>query len=71
MDRETGSRHIGRAVELQVDGIGAVDANHFGAHVGQHHRAERAGAERGDLDHLEPAQRALQLRFAHVNFLVR
>jgi len=30
--------------------LAALDANHLGAHVGQHHRRERTGSDSGDLD---------------------
>jgi hypothetical protein len=30
--------------------LGAVDANHVGAHITQHHRAHRAGTDSGQLD---------------------
>ena len=31
-----------------------VDADHVGAHVGQHHRRERTRADAGHLDDLQP-----------------
>jgi hypothetical protein len=36
---------------------GALDSDHLGAHVGQHHRRERAGPDAGDLDDAEPGER--------------
>src|SRR5690606_22138752 len=33
-----------------ADALGAVDAQHLRAHVRQHHRAERTGADARDLD---------------------
>ena len=33
-----------------LDGIGALDTDDLGPHVGQHHGRERAGADAGQLD---------------------
>ena len=41
-----------------VDRIGALDADHLGAHVGQHHRCERARADPGQLDDAISGKRA-------------
>ena len=41
-----------------ADGLGAVDADDLGAHVGEQHGAERAGADAGDLDDAVPGQRS-------------
>ena len=42
----------------QAAGFGAVDAHHVGAHVGQQHRAERAGADAGQFDDAQSFQRS-------------
>ena len=41
-----------------ADGAGALDADDLGAHVGEHHRRERAGPDAGDLDDARTARRA-------------
>ena len=33
-----------------TDGLGTLDTDHLGAHVGQHHRRKRAGADAGQFD---------------------
>ena len=46
---------IGEAVHDM--GLGAVDADHVGAHVAQHHRAHRARADSGQLDDRQSRKR--------------
>ena len=36
----------------------AVDAHHVGAEIGQDHARVRAGADPGELDHLDPGERS-------------
>src|SRR5437763_607264 len=45
-------------VGVQHPGVRAVDTEHLGAHVGQHHRRKRPWADAGHLDHLEALQRS-------------
>ena len=45
--RDVAVRRVGRRAAHR---LGALDADHLGAHVGQQHRRERAGADAGDLD---------------------
>ena len=47
--------HVGRRSGrvAAADVLRPVDADHVGAHVGQHHGAERTGADAGDLDDLQ------------------
>ena len=42
----------------QAAGLGAVDAHHVGAHVGQQHGAHRAGADAGQFDDAQSFQRS-------------
>ena len=47
------------AEELDVvRAMGAIDANHLGAHVGKHHGAERRRADTCHLDNFESCQRS-------------
>ena len=41
-----------------VRAMGAINANHLGAHVGKHHGAERRRADTRHLDDLESCQRS-------------
>ncbi len=40
----------------QAAGLGAVDADHVGAQIGQQHRAHRAGTDAGQFDHAQSGQ---------------
>src|SRR3546814_4043457 len=39
--------------------LGACDAQHVGAEIGEHHCGERAGAHALDFEHLDARQRSL------------
>src|SRR5262249_1228558 len=45
-----------RAVRLDPDLVGPVEAPDVGTEVGQQHRRERAGADTGELENLDPVQ---------------
>jgi hypothetical protein len=54
------------AVHAQVRRLRAVDHQHVGAHVGQHHAAERAGPDGFEFDDLDTGERAHGCAFARV-----
>ena len=61
------AHHIGKGRRpLAVRSLHAIDSHHVGAHVGQQHRAEGAGADARDLDDAVPRQRS-----GHVALLQR
>ena len=55
---QRGCRRGGVAGRRAAHGLGPLDAEHLGAHVGQHHGGERAGADAGDLDDPVAGQRS-------------
>ena len=48
--------------------VGRLDLDDVGAHVAQHHGAERAGEDTGEIKHPNAGERTLRLR-AHGRFL--